>query len=201
MSTLTQNELARIKREVLDNVLDVGAVPYFSILAIYEVIQQNVSSADTPPTTSSTAIATAGPVTIVVADATGLSAATMIQLDAGDARETCPIKYVSGTSVSINATKPHGGTYPIEIESPLTLVRGTLSDLAMVQQQINKARTKLGLKRVDEVEWFSAQEGGSSVMQLREEQSRLRMDLASMCGIAGWLRNAEMAGGGNVSVY
>ena len=33
MATLTDDELGRIKYEVLDNVLDIGAIPYISIRA------------------------------------------------------------------------------------------------------------------------------------------------------------------------
>ena len=52
MTTLSEDEIGRIKAEVLDNVLDIGAVPYVSIRAIYDTIQQHVVSSTIAPTTS-----------------------------------------------------------------------------------------------------------------------------------------------------
>ena len=39
MATLTDDEMARIKAELLDNVLSIGALPYASILAVYDLIR------------------------------------------------------------------------------------------------------------------------------------------------------------------
>ena len=44
MATLTDDELSRIKMEVLDNVLSIGAIPYIGIKAVYAIIQENVVS-------------------------------------------------------------------------------------------------------------------------------------------------------------
>ena len=60
MATLTDDEMARIKAELFSNVLDLGAVPYISVLAIYSLIRDNVSSSAVVPTTSATAGLVAG---------------------------------------------------------------------------------------------------------------------------------------------
>ena len=67
MATLTDDEMARIKAELFSNVLDLGAVPYISVLAIYSLIRDNVSSSATAPTTSATAVSAAGPTTLTLA--------------------------------------------------------------------------------------------------------------------------------------
>ena len=67
MTTLSADEIGRIKAEVLDNVLDIGAIPYVSIRAIYDTIQQHVVSSTVAPTTSSTAVTAPGAAPDIIA--------------------------------------------------------------------------------------------------------------------------------------
>jgi hypothetical protein len=198
VGTLSDDELARIRRELLDNVLDVGALPFADFRHVYGIIRDNVSSSTTAAATTATGTiaANAGSTTITVASATGLAVGTRVQVDVDSQREVCTIKSLASTTVGLVLAKAHAGTYPVEIESALTLVRGTLSDLAAVQDELNVARKTGGIKKVDEVEFFGREGGGMSRLQeLRAEQSRLRLDLARMCGLGRWLRNAEGSGG------
>lgn len=180
MATLTNDELARVRLELGDNILAIGADPYLPVRAIWDVVRDNVVSSSTQPTSSSTAITSAGATTIVVASAAGLSVGTRVQLDVDQQRETCTIRSISGTTLGLIARLQHGGTYPVEIESPLTLVRGILSDLAALEQvHTREGYDALGLRRVDEVEW---DERGA---QYWIERARvwLRRRLATACGI------------------
>jgi len=203
MSTLTDDELARIKLEVVDTVLGYGAIPYFGVRSIYDVIRDNVSSSSVSPTTSSTSITSTGPTTITLASATGYSAGQRIVIDSDDAREVVTIRSLSGAVASIVATKTHSGIYPVEVESALTIVRGMLSDLIKLEQdqraQVNAA---LGLKRVDEVEWNT--ENGGIAAAFQRQRLALRTELAEVCGILWILRDAlarRGSGGSSFEAY
>lgn len=199
MSTLTANEMGRIKAEVFDNVLDIGATPWIDVRAIYDIIQTNVSSASTAPTTSTTAVTSPGPTVLTLASVTGLSASSRIVLDVDAGREVVTVRAVIGSTVSVLCTKTHSGTYPVEIESPLTIVRGLLADLEAIDLQERIAIPQAGVKKVDEIEFFGRNEGGAAHMALTKHRNTLRSRLASACGLAGIMRElmsrAAIAGG------
>lgn len=188
MATLTTEEMARIKAECFDNVLSVGAEPYLSVRALYDVIKANVESSSTAATSSSTTVSAAGPTTLTLASVSGLAAGYKVQIDSDAQRETVSVRAVSGLTISVICRKTHSGTYPVELESALTLVRGVLSDLSALEQVTTlDAFNSLGLKRVDEVEWS---DGGAS-FYVERARKRLRMRLASLCGLSGILRSAS----------
>ena len=203
MATLNADEMNRIKLEVGDTVMGYGAVAHFGVRSIYDVIRDNVSSSSVAATTSTTTVSAAGPTTITLASATGYEAGQRLVLDVDDARETVTLRSLSGASASVVCTKTHSGTYPVEVESALTLVRGILSDLVTLEQQGRSMVGSVGIKRVDEVEWFGASEGGSPLVQLQHRRSALRMELAELCGI-GWIYRevlSRRSGGGSFEVY
>lgn len=208
MATLTDDELARIKSEVFDNLLGLGAIPYFDVRTLYPVIRDNVESSDVVATTSSTAVTSTGAVTLTLASATGYAAGQRIVLDVDDARETVTIRSVSGSTVSVVCRKLHSGTYPVEVESALTLVRGLLSDLITLEQIERGAFETAGVKSVDgEVEFFGASEGGSKLAQVNATRDRLRAKLASalnLTRVMGEMKaraEAAQAGGGAYEAY
>lgn len=203
MATLTDDELQRVRRELADNVLDIGAVPYVGHRAIYDVIRDNCSSSSVAPTASSTAVAAAGATVLTLGTTAGLAVGDKVQLDADDARETVSVRAITGTTggtISVVCRKPHAGTYPVEQESALTLVRGTLADLAVIQDEINAARAAAGLKRADEVEWFGAAGERTALEELRRAQHALRRDLARLVGL-GALLDINARRGDGVEVY
>ena len=202
--TLTDDELGRIKAELLDHVMDVAAEPYFGFTSLYAVVRDHVQSSSTDPTTSSTAV-TAATVsagvgtTITVASATGLAVGYRVVLDADDSQETCSVKSLTGTTVGLNPRKPHGGTYAVEIESPLTIVRGYLYRLAKLADQRAAAVDSAGVKAVDEVQFFGPGDGRSPLDEIAREQARLRFELASACGLRRLL--AANVGGSRFEIY
>lgn len=194
--TLTLIEMQRIKYELGDTVLNVGAQPWIGIRSVWNVIKDNVLGSDTAPTYSSTAINSAGAVTITVASAVDLVAGTRVQIDVDGQRETCTVRNVAGSVLSLIARKTHSGTYPVEIESSLTIVRGIISDLTALEQVNTLASfDALGLRRVDEVEW--AEKGAAYYVEFGK--GLLRRKLASACGV-GWIYNASR-GSGALEVY
>lgn len=202
MATLTEAELARLKAELGDHVLDAGAEPYLGYRSVYEVVRQYVVSDDTAATTCATPVTAAGAATLTLGSVAGVTAgATRLVLDVDEARETCTVRAVSGSTVSVICKKVHAAGYPVEIESPLTLVRGLLETLTRLDQVTTlDALGSLGLKKVDEVEFFGRTEGGGTVFeQIQAARDTLRRDLARACGL-GWLL-AGRSGGGALAVY
>jgi hypothetical protein len=119
-----------------------------------------------------------------------------VQLDCDGQRETCTIRNVAGSVLSLVARKTHSGTYPVEVESALTLVRGVLSDLISLEQVTSLASfDSLGLRRVDEVEWS---ERGQSYW-IEYGRGILRRRLATACGV-GWIYTASR-GSSALEVY
>lgn len=196
MTTLTTDEMARIKLELGDTVLAVGAQPWIGIRSVWDVIAQYVESSSIAPTSSSTAVTAAGPTTITVASVTGLNAGMRVQIDCDGQRETCTIRNVAGSVLSLMTRKVHSGTYPVEVESALTLVRGILSDLIALEQ-VNTISSfdSLGLRRVDEIEW---DERGAGYW-IEWGKGLLRRKLASACGV-GWIYAASR-GSSSLEVY
>jgi hypothetical protein len=180
MATLTDDEMARLRVELGAHVLANDATPLVGILSIWAVIRDNVVSSTVTPTTSATAVSAAGPVTLTLASATGYVAGQSVQLDVDAERETVTIRSVVGSTISVICRKAHSGTYPVEVESPLTIVRGLLADLRRLEQgDMLAAFDALGLKRVDEIEF---QDGDRTAFFARA-QTRLRSKLASACGV------------------
>lgn len=198
MATLTDDELARIKAEVLDNVLDQQATPWFDVRAIYEVLRDNVRSSSVSPTTSATAVTAPGPTVLTLASATGYVAGQKVQIDCDAERETVTIRAVVGSTISVICRKSHSGTYPVEVESPLTLVRGVLSDLAMIETGAAlDSLEAVGLKQVDEVVFRDDETLTRAVARARNQ---LRERLASLCGL-GFILSSARGRGGNTVVY
>jgi hypothetical protein len=196
MTTLSSDEMARIKLELGDTVLAVGAQPWIGIRSVWDVIQTYVESSSVAATSSSTTVSAAGPTTVTVASATGLVAGTRVQIDVDGQRETCTIRNVAGSVLSLVARKVHSGTYPVEVESALTLVRGVLSDLISLEQVTSLSSfDSLGLRRVDEVEWS---ERGQSYW-IEYGRGILRRRLATACGV-GWIYTASR-GSSALEVY
>lgn len=183
MSTLTDDEIERAKVALETHVLDTGAQPYFSFPAAFDVIRDHVTSSSVGPTASSTAVTAPGAVTLTLADATGFAAFQRVVLDVDDARETCTVKAVVGSTIAVNCRYTHAGTYPVQVESALTLVRGLLSDLVTLEQLERGAFADAGVKRVDEVEFFGASEGGSSLVMLARKRGDICRRLASALGV------------------
>lgn len=201
MSTLLDSEIAVVKREILDNVLDYGATPYVGVLSIYQIVQDHVVSSTVAPTTSTTAVTAAGPTVLTLASVTGLAAGMRVVVDSDDLRETVTIRAVIGSTISVICNNLHSGTYPVEVESPLTLVRGILADINALDTFQRAAPAQAGLKRVDDVEWATGKESPLKALMARRNQ--LRMELANAAGI-GWVLRSIMArngGGGNLEAY
>lgn len=196
---LSDSEIERIRAELLDQLTDAAAEPYLGHRGIYAVIQDNVSGSSTAATTSSSTVSTPGATTITVASASGISAGTRLVIDCDRQREVVTVRNVSTLTLSIVCQKTHSGTYPVEIESALTLVRGLLQDLSDLEVREQEAYASLGLKRVDDVEWSD----DGIARRIHAQRSVLRQRLAAACGLTAVYRAnlARLAGPTSYEVY
>ena len=202
MATLSDGEVSRLKAELYDNVVAVGALPYIDWRSVYDVVQTYVTSNAQAPTTSATSVTTAGPTLLTLASVTGISSMTRVVLDCDDAREVVTVRAVIGSTISVVCSKTHSGTYPVEIESPLTLVRGLLADLTTLDlSERGQVGGALGLKRVDEVEWDTGK--GGVIASFAAQRDSLRVRLAAACGLGEIYRSnrGRAQGGGGFEVY
>jgi hypothetical protein len=138
---------------------------------------------------------------LTLASVAGLSSGSRVVLDVDTSREVVTVRAVTGSTVSVVCAKTHAGTYPVEVESALTIVRGILADLEAIDQQERVAIPQAGVKRVDEIEFFGRAEGGSAQASLTQHRNALRARLASATGLTGILRElmARAAPGGGLS--
>lgn len=185
---LTDDEMSRIRAELGDHVLANAATPLIGIKSVWATIRDNVSASSVTPTTSATTVSAVGPTTLTLASATGYAAGQSIQIDCDAERETVTIRNVSGLAVSVICRKTHSGTYPVEVESPITIVRGLLSDLRRLSQgDVLAAFDSLGLKRVDEIEFSDK----SRFQLIEQAQASLRAQLARVCGVGFYTGNVS----------
>jgi hypothetical protein len=194
---LDDADIVRIRAELGDNIVAALANPYIGVRTVYGVIQEYVQT-DVVPTSSATTVSTAGPTVLTLASVSGLSVGSRVVIDADDAREVCSVRAVAGLTISVVCRKTHSGTYPVEVENPLTIVRGLLADLETISLRERSLFDSAGVKKVDEIEFFSAAEGGTALASINDARSRARIRLAQSCGVV-WIANGEAAraAGGN----
>jgi len=194
---LDDADIVRIRAELGDNIVAALANPYIGVRTVYGVIQEYVQT-DVVPTSSATTVSTAGPTVLTLASVSGLAVGSRVVIDADDAREVCSVRAVAGLTISVVCRKTHSGTYPVEVENPLTIVRGLLADLETISLRERSLFDSAGVKKVDEIEFFSAAEGGTALASINDARSRARIRLAQSCGVV-WIANGEAAraAGGN----
>ena len=199
MATLTEDEMERIKAELYVHVLDTGAAPYFNFPAAFDVVRDHVTSSTVASTTSTTTVSAAGPTTITLASATGYVAGQRIVIDCDEAREVVTIRSLAGAEASVVCKKTHSGTYPIEVESGLTIVRGIMADIESVDQSQRGGVDSVGVKRVDEIEFFGLNEGGSAIASGERYRAMLRTRLAATCGVTAMFNKLRAEASGVIS--
>ncbi len=202
---LSTAELAELKYALGYNLLEIGAVPYIGISALFErVIQPYLQEGD--DTTSSTAVSAATtptPVTLTLADATGFAAHDRVVIDVDTRQEEVTIQSVSGSTITVQLTKAHSGTYPVTVQGGLTIIRRLLKNFREIQDKIVAASGSAGLKKVDEIEWYGAMGGsliGTPFGQLMEQLDMRSQEIAMALGTISY-RTRRKAAGSTCAVY
>lgn len=195
---LLDSEIARCKYELGYNLLTISAEPYIGVARVFElVIQPNLLAGAT--TTSATAVtavaagALASPVTLTLASATGFTAGDRVVIDVDDRQETATVQNVVGSTITLLLSKTHSGTYPVTVERGESVVREILGRLRSIADKLGtNVAQQAGIRRVDEIEFFSG------MMGVRREMQRLqdywRNELASALGVRNMRANAQGSG-------
>lgn len=208
MALLT-SELTRLKYEMGWNTLAVGATYYIGVAAVFEQVIATYSTSGALTTSSTAVVITAGaaptPRTLTLASATGFSQLDRIVVDVDGRQEIATIESVSGSTVTAVLSKPHSGTYPVTVEGGESIIRGLLGQLYDVEAGMKSALSSLGIKKVDEIEFFQSQTGAKGTMdELRDHRAYLRDELWIALfgqGRTATLEGSSSAGGNGGQVY
>lgn len=199
---LLDSEIAKIKAELGYNLLDNGAEPYISVVAIFsQVVQQYVSGGTS--TTSSTdvpAASTPTAVTLTLASGTGFAAHARVSVDVGPRQESAIVQSVSGADVTLLLQNAHSGIYPVAVEGAESIIRDTLRRIDAVKLSLEENYGAGALKAVDEIEFYQAGEGETYFGSLGRNLTFWRNELAAQIGVPNnWGR--KRAAGATLSVY
>lgn len=180
---LLDSEIQAIRRELGYNVLSVGAEPYISYVAVFDMVVQKYLNAGAKTSSQTYCAPVADPNTpelrtITLASATGFAEGQRIWIDSESRQESAELVSLSGATAKFFGLKPHGdntGTlkYFVTVDGGEAIVRDILAAIRAVRSQMSLANatnasssaailaSSGGLKRVDEIEFYAA--SGSSV--------------------------------------
>lgn len=196
---LLDSEIYRIKAELGFNVLSIGAEPYFEISALFDIIQDNLSGGAS--TTSSTSVASpdGSPATLTLASVTGFTAGARVAVDVDARQEFATIASLSGSSIVVQLSKVHSGTYPVVVDGPEVVVRQLLQDIEKTKAKLVEQYGSGALRQVDEIQWYDAR-GKTSFGIIGENLAWYREQLAAALGIDS-MWSVHAAGGQTMAVY
>lgn len=211
---LTDSEVARIKYELGYNVLAVGAEPYIGVVAMFEQVIQpyTTGGASTTSSTPVTAATSPTPQTLTLASATGFATGNVIIVDVDSRQERATIQNLSGASATVLLSLAHTGTYPVVVEGGESVIRDILRELRLIASGMNGSagvmttmQSRLGLKRVDDVEFFGggntlASQGVDPLTQIIQLREYWRDELARVLGVVR-LNAKSSSGGSDIGVY
>jgi hypothetical protein len=205
---LTNSEVTRIKSELGFNVLATASQQYVGgyLFMFEQVIQPYIDEADS--TTCATPVAastTPTPRTLTLGDASGVAAGDTVIVDIDTRQERATVQSKSGNDITCLLSKEHSGTYPVAVESGVTIVRDILQKIADVKTTIASIRSRVGIKKAEDIEFFGggatlASQGIDALTQVMSLLEHWRDELASALGVTRL--NGESSGGGSsISVY
>lgn len=203
---LTDSEVMRIKAELGFPLLTISAEPYIGFASYFEDLLQPYlqEGADTTCSTTVTASKAPTPVTLTLASAAGMFAGARAVVDVDARQETATIQHVSGSTITLLLSLSHTGVFPVTLEGGLTLVRSLLRELANLSTTISSLRTRVGIKKAEDIEFFGggstlASQGIDQLTQVLQLREHWRDELASALGIPR--QNGVAQGGSDLSMY
>lgn len=154
---LSNAEIVRLRAELGYNAIQV-ANPYLTAYALFETIIQTYVE-DGGETTSSTGVlATGGDpavATLTLVSITGFTAGDRCIVDVDSLEEKATIRSLSGSTISVLLALGHAGTYRVAVDGGVAMVREKLRYIRDLSQQIQDLAPAGGVKKADEVEFFS----------------------------------------------
>lgn len=206
---LTTAEVVRVKSELGYNVLTTASQPYVGgyLFMFEQVIQPYIDSGvEATSTTSVAASTTPTPATLDLDDASEIVAGDTVIIDIDSRQERVTVQSKSGNAITCLLSKEHSGTYPVAVESGVTIVRGILSELSKLATTISSLRTRAGIKKAgEEVEFFGggatlASQGIDPITQVLQLREQWRDELSNALGVPR-LNGPGSAGGSELSLY
>lgn len=211
---LTDAEVQRIRYELGYPNLNTAAEPYIGIAAFFSRVMQPylLSGASTTGSTTVTAALSPTPQTLTLAAATGFAVGNVVVVDVDARQERATVSALVGNQITVQLTKDHSGTYPVTVEGAESIIRDILAELRVLTTGMNgqpgtisSVRSRVGLKKVDDVEFFGggntlASQGRDPLTALFELREYWRDELAHAIGIER-LNDKRNSGGSSVSVY
>lgn len=211
---LTDSEVQRIRFELGYVNMDVMAEPYIGIHAYFTQVMQKylLTGATTTSSTAVSASTTPTPQTLTLVSATGFAVGNVVVVDVDARQERATVSLVAANTITVQLTKEHSGTFPVTVEGAETLVRDILNELRVLTTGMNgqpgtisSVRSRVGLKRVDDVEFFGggntlASQGRDPLTALFELREYWRDELANAIGIER-LNDKRNSGGSSISMY
>lgn len=211
---LTDAEVQRIRYELGYPNLDTAAEPYIGIAAVFDQVIQPymLGGASTTSATPVTAATTPTPTSIVLSSATGFAAGDVVVVDVDARQERATIQSLSGATATVQLSLAHTGTYPVVVEGGESIIRDILKELRLLTSGMNGSagvmttmQSRLGLKKVDDVEFFGggntlASQGVDPLTQIIHLREYWRDELARAVGIVR-LNDKRNSGGSEIGVY
>lgn len=204
---LTDAEIQRIRYELGYPNLDTAAEPYIGIAAVFtQVIQPyTLSGAATTSSTPVTAASTPTPQTLSIASATGFAAGAVVLVDVDTRQERATVQSISGTSIVLQLSLAHSGTYPVTVEGGESIIRDILQELRRVSDAVISLKDRVGLKKADEIEFFGggqtlASQGIDPMTHTLNLREYWRDELARCLGLPR-LNAKNSSGGSEIGVY
>ncbi len=200
----TDAEVKRIKHELGQNTLNVGADAYIGVHQAVEVVVNSYIDAEvsTTSTTQVTASSPAVPATITLTSATGFSDGMRVMVDVDGRREWVTVQNLSGASLTALFTKNHGDSggsaYPVYAEGSIPIVKDILAKIATAKDELASTFGEGALKKVDEIEFYQT---GQTLFGATGDALRYwRDELSVALGIPN-LWHRRQSAGSSVSVY
>jgi hypothetical protein len=198
---LSTAELLRVRAELGFNVLSNGAAPFIGVTSLFDTIiaQYMTAGAATTSSTAVTAAASATPVPITLASATGFATGERIWLDVDDRLESATIQSLSGAVATVDLIKAHSGTYPVYVDGGEAMVREKLNQIKSTKAQMAGTFGAGALKKVDEVEFYQSR-NFTWFGSLGEQLMFWRDELAALLGAPNLWRQ-KRAAGSTIALY
>lgn len=204
---LTDAEIQRIRYELGYPNLNTAAEPYIGIVAVFTQVIQPYTLGGTATTSATpvTAASTPTPQSLVLASIGDITAGSVVLVDVDSRQERATVQSVSGSSITVQLSLAHSGTYPVVLEGGESIIRDILRELRQVSDAIVNLKDRVGLKKADEIEFFGggqtlASQGIDPMTHTLNLREYWRDELARCLGLPR-LNAKSSSGGSEIGVY
>jgi len=199
--------ITRVRYELGFSAVGLGGLPYLDHAFIPDKSIDNLTTgSETSSITEVTAasVQAGTPTTITLASGVGFATMMKAHVDAGPRREIVTFQFVSGTAATAVFKQPHLGTYTVEADGGVPMLRTILGILDKLAVDIDDARASAAVKKIDtDIEFFPSEERQlSRVTELEQQRDHWRGELASLLQLPrGLLTGGQRRAATRVEVF